>query len=139
MQGDVALGRAVLSENLARQMSSQQLPSTVFPHLLLLSLWCECRQREIECLKKGSGRLYGSLIQRLGFLALYLGRHNRAQWPLSRWLDDQACNGVGHLLGIGRGRRAVLGVKRRHKRSHRSLVEAKTLVVCCDLAVGTNG
>src|SRR5258708_27840425 len=120
-------------------MSSRQSLSSLFPHFLLLSLKRKSRGVKMECLEKGGHGLGGSVSQRLGSLALCNSGDNRAQWPLSRWLGDHLCDGVGYLLGIGRGRGSVLGVKRRRKRIHRSLVEGKTLGVCRDLAVGRNG
>ena len=93
----------------------------------------------MECLEKGVHGLGGSVIQRLGSLTLCNGGDNRAQWPLSRWLGDDVCDGVGYLLGIGRCCGPVLCVKRRRKRIHRGLIEGQTLGVCRDLAVGRNG
>src|SRR6266700_2174005 len=51
--------------------------------------------------EEGVHGLCGSVIQRLGSLALCNGRDNRAQWPLSRRLGDHLCHCVGHLLGSG--------------------------------------
>src|SRR5260370_20785686 len=124
---------------LARHMSSRQSLSSLFPHFLLLSLKRKSRGVKMECLEKGVHGLGGSVIQGLGSLALCNSGDNGAEWPVSRWLGDHLCDGVGYLLGIGRGRGSVLGVKRRRKRIHRSLVEGKTLGVCRDLAVGRNG
>src|SRR5947209_5290995 len=93
----------------------------------------------MECLEKGVHGLGGRVIQRLGSLALCSCCDNRAQWPLSRWLGDHLCDGVGYLLGIGRGRGSVLRVKRHRKRISTSLIEGQTLGVCRDLAVGRNG
>src|SRR5712691_4012893 len=120
-------------------MSSRQSLTSLFPHFLLLSRKRTSCAGKMECLKKGVHGLGGSVIQRLGSLALCHGRDNRAQWPLSRWLGDHLCDGVGHLLGIGRCRGSVLCVKRHRKRIHSGLVEGKTLGVCRDLAVGRNG
>src|SRR5947209_11938013 len=120
-------------------MSSRQSPSSSFPLFLFLSLYRKSRGGNIKRLEKGLLGLCGSVIQRLGSLALCDGRDNRAQWPLSRWLGDNACDGVGHLLGIGRGRGSVFCVKRHRKRIYTSLVEGKTLGVCCDLAICRNG
>src|ERR1700680_2904883 len=124
---------------LARHMSSRQSLSSLFPHFLLLSLKRTSRGGKMECLEKGVHGLGGSLIQRLGSLALCNGGDNRAQWPLSRWLGDNACYRVGHLLGIGRYRGSILCVKRHRKRSYTSLIEGQTLAVCRDLAVGRDG
>src|SRR5947209_6030409 len=124
---------------LARRMSSPLSLSYLFPHFLFLSLYRKSRGGNMECLEKGVHGLGGSVIQRLGSLALDNGRDNRAQWPLSRWLGDHVCDGVGYLLGIGRCCGPVLCVKRRRKRIHSGLVEGQTLGVCRDLAVGRNG
>ncbi len=80
----------------------------------------------------------GSVIQRLGSLALDNGRDNRAQWPLSRWLGDDVCYRVSHLLGIGGRSRSILCVKRHRKRIYTSLIEGKTLAVCrfAEMVVG---
>src|SRR5947209_3676780 len=118
-------------------MSSHLSLSSSFS--LFLSLYRKSREGNIECLEKGLHSLCGSVIQRLGSLPLDNGRDNRAQWPLSRWLGDNACDGVGHLLGIGRCLGSVLRVKRHRKRIYTSLIEGKTLSVCRDLAVGRNG
>src|SRR5258708_17343380 len=61
-------------------------------------------------------------------------------WGAWRWatVATTVRNGVGHLLGIGRGRGSVLCVKRHRKRIHRGLIEGQTLGVCRDLAVGRN-
>src|SRR5260370_13151961 len=115
------------------------LVSSLFPHFLLLSLKRKSCAGNMECLEKGVHGLGGSVIQRLGSLALCHGRDNRAQWPLSRWLGDHLCDGVCYLLRIGRCCGPVLCVKRRRKRIHSGLVEGKTLGVCRDLAVGRNG
>src|SRR6266404_177831 len=69
--------------------------------LLFLSLWCEGCQGEIERLEKGSSRLCNGVVYCLGSLALGNRRRNRAQWPFSRWLGDDVCYCVSHLLGIG--------------------------------------
>jgi hypothetical protein len=45
----------------------------------------------MECLEKGVHGLCGSVMQRLGSLALDNGRDNRVQWPLSHWLGDDVC------------------------------------------------
>src|SRR5258706_10513660 len=119
-------------------MSSRQSLSSLFPHFLLLSLKRKSRGGKMECLEKGVHSVCGSVIQRLGSLALDNGRDNRAQWSLSGWLGDHLCDGVGYFLGIGRGRGSVLCVKRRRKRIHSGLIEGQTLGVCRDLAVGRN-
>src|SRR5437588_1293157 len=106
---------------------------------LFFSLYRKSRGGNIECLEKGLLGLCGSVIQRLGSPALCDGRDDRAQWPLPRWLGDNACDGVGHLLGIGRCLGSVLCVKRHRKRIYTSLIESKTLGVCCDLAICRNG
>src|SRR3989441_1417313 len=118
-------------------MSSHLSLSSSFS--LFLSLYRKSREGNIECLEKGLHSVCGSVIQRLGSLALDNGRDNRAQWPLSRWLGDNACDGVGHLLGIGRCRGSVLCVKRHRKRIYTSLIEGKTRGVCRDLAVCRDG
>src|ERR1700680_3796558 len=120
-------------------MSSRQSLSSLFPHFLLLSRERKSCAGNMECIEKGVHGLGGSVIQRLGSLALCNSGDNRAQWPLSRWLGDHVCDGVGYLLGIGRCRGSVLCVKRRRKRIHSGLVEDKTLGICRDLAVGRNG
>src|SRR5258708_710625 len=120
-------------------MSSRQSLSSLLPHFLLLSLKRTSRAGKMECLEKGVHGLGGSVIQRLGSLALCHGGDTRAQWPLSRWLGDHLCDGVGYLLGIGRCRGPALRVKRHRKRIHSGLIEDKTLGVCRDLAVGRNG
>src|SRR5712692_9062520 len=125
------------AEPLARRMSSHLSLSSSFS--LFLSLYRKSREGNIECLEIGLHGLCGSVIQRLGSLALDNGRDNRAQWPFSRWLGDDVCYRVSHLLGIGRCRGSVLCVKRHRKRIHSNLVEGQTLDVCRDLAVGRNG
>src|SRR2546425_4234749 len=95
-------------------MSSHLSLSSSFS--LFLSLKRKSRGGNIECLEKGLHSVCGSVIQRLGSLALDNGRDNRAQWPFPRWLGDDVCYRVGHLLGIGRGRGSVLCVKRHRKR-----------------------
>src|SRR5229473_850956 len=125
------------AEPLARRMSSHLSLSSSFS--LFLSLYRKSREGNIECLEKGLHSLCGSVIQRLGSLALDNGRDNRAQWPLSRWLSDDVCYRVGHLLGIGRCRGSVLCIKRHSKRIYTSLIEGKPLGVCRDLAVCRNG
>src|SRR5258706_5681672 len=120
-------------------MLSRQSLSSLFPHFLFLSLKRKSCAGNMECLEKGVHGLGGSVIQRLGSLALCNGGDNRAQWPLSRWLGDHLCDGVGYLLGIGRCCGPVLGVKRRRKRIYSGLIEHKALGVCRDLAVGRNG
>ena len=72
-------------------------------------------------------------------LALRNCRDNRAQLPLSRWLGYDACDGVGHLLGIRRCRGSVLCVKRRRKRIYTSPIEGQTLGVCRRLPVCRDG
>src|SRR6266699_503789 len=124
---------------LARRMSSLLSLSYLFPHFLFLSLYRKSRGGNMECLEKGLHGLCGSVIQRLGSLVLCDGRDDRAQWPLSRWLGDNTCDGVGHLLGIGRCGRSVLCIKRHRKRIYTSLIEGKTLGVCRDLPVCRNG
>src|SRR5437763_17172453 len=76
---------------LARRMSSPLSLSYLFPHFLFLSLYRKSRGGNMECLEKGLHGLGGSVIQRLGSLALDNGRDNRAQWALSRWLGDDVC------------------------------------------------
>ena len=70
---------------LAHHMSSRQSLSSLFPHFLLLSLKRKSCAGKMECLEKGVHGLGGSVIQRLGSLALCNSGDNRAQWPLSRW------------------------------------------------------
>src|SRR5437588_1686834 len=124
---------------LARRMSSPLSLSYLFPHFLFLSLYRKSRGGNMECLEKGVHGLGGSVIQSLGSLALDNGRDNRAQWPLSRWLGDDVCYRVGHLLGSRRCRGSVVCVKPHHKRIYTSLVEGKPLGVCRDLAVDRDG
>src|SRR6266849_6722380 len=125
------------AEPLARRMSSHLSLSSSFS--LFLSLYRNSREGNIECLEKGLHSLCGSVIQRLGSLALCNGRDNRAQWPLSRWLGDDVCYRVSHLLGIRRCRGSVLCVKRHSKRIYTSLIEGKTLAVCRRLPVCRDG
>src|SRR6266567_76886 len=133
-------GSSRCARPLARQMlSCQSLFSSLFPHFLLLSRERKSCAGKMECLEKGVYGLGGSVIQRLGSLALCNSGDNRAQWPLSRWLGDDVCDGVGYLLGIGRCRGSVLCVKRHCERIHSGLIEGQTFGVCRDLAVGRNG
>src|SRR5713226_1064843 len=125
------------AEPLARRMSSHLSLSSSFS--LFLSLYRKSREGNIECLEKGLHSVCGSVIQRLGSLALDNGRDNRAQWPFSRWLGDDVCYRVSHLLGIGRGRGSVLRVKRHRKRIYTILIEGKTLAVCRYLPVCRDG
>src|SRR2546423_14926174 len=114
-------------------LSCQSLFSSLFPHFLLLSRERKSCAGKMECLEKGVYGLGGSVIQRLGSLALCNGGDNRAQWPLSRWLGDHLCDGVGYLLGIGRRCGPVLGVKRRRKRIPSGREGGQTLGVSREL------
>src|SRR6266852_7260575 len=92
----------------------------------------------MERLEKGSGRLCDGVVYRLGSLSLGNRRHNRVQWPLPRWLGDDSGYRVGHLLWIRRRGGSVLGVKRRHKRIHSSLIKGSTLGICRALMFRSN-
>src|SRR5258708_3394120 len=106
---------------------------------MFLTFWGNSRQGYIELFSKGSSCLCDSVIHRLGILALRKRRNNSVQWPLSRWLGDDACHRIGHLLWVGRCGRAVFRIKRRHKLSYSSLIEGSTLAICRDLTLRRDG
>src|SRR6266849_1815415 len=93
----------------------------------------------MERLEKGSGRLCDGVVYRLRSLALGNRRNNRVQWPLPRWLGDDAGYRVGHLLWIGWGGGSVPRVKRRHKLINSSLIQGSTLGICRALMFRSNG